>query len=159
MDRDEGLQGTRQIEGQEDFIISHPSNVEDVISSFFLSDYSILLSAIRIILFFSQQHLDFTCWYVFARVCAGAMMCEVDFRLTVNKHCLCDHNYEARSTDMSCYIIYISVTTMHPLNPDFWQMAFLFEMFFISFTRYPKLMCHHPVISGCSCDGDEMNAD
>jgi len=28
-----GLEGTKQIEGQVDFIISHPSNVEDVIFS------------------------------------------------------------------------------------------------------------------------------
>lgn len=99
-----------------------------------------------------QLHLDFICECVCAcvRLISG---------LTVNKHCLCDRNYEARSTDMSCYIIYISVTTMHFLNLDFWQMAFLFEMFFISLTLYPKLMCRHPVIFGLSCEGDEMNAD
>lgn len=48
---------------------------------------------------------------------------------------------------------------MHFLNLDFWQMAFLFEMFFISLTLYPKLMCRRPVIFGCSCGGDEMNTD
>lgn len=32
-------------------------------------------------------------------------------------------------------------------------------MFFIPLTRYPELKCHQPVISGCSRDGEETNAD
>lgn len=125
----EGLEGTKQIEHQVDFVISHPSNVEDVI----------FISTFLIIKFFCQQS-------------APPLPAALIF------YCLCGSNYQARSTDMNCYIIYISVTTMHPPNLEFWQMVFLFEMFFISSTLYPKLIFHHPVILGCCCcAGDEMN--
>lgn len=114
---------------------------------FNLSDYLIFLSAIT-----PPAALIFYLWMC---LCNHVTLIS---GLTVNKHCLCGRNYQARSTDMNCYIIYISVTTMHSPNLEFWQMVFLFEMFFISSTLYPKLIFHHPVILGCRCcAGDEMN--
>lgn len=116
-----GLQGTKQIEGQEDFIISHPANVEDVIFFSFLSDYLIWLLVIRICFPPSRT------WIVSVNmfVCGCAIMCD-DFRITSKWRLpFVTIIIKARSTDMR-YIIYISVTTMHFQNLDFWQMEFLF---------------------------------
>lgn len=120
----EGLQGTKTDRRSSGFHYFTSKQCGRCNFLFSLSDYLILLSAIRI--FFSSS----SCTWIFILHCVCMHMCNhawgrcQDYRL-VNA-AFCDRNYETRNTDTSCFIIHTSVTTMHFLNLGFWQMAFSF---------------------------------
>lgn len=90
-------------------------------------------------------------------------LCEDNF--TIKKKTLpFGSNYEAKSSDKSCYLIYINVTTMHFPTFDIWQIAFhkkkkkfFFFVSLFSICLYRKWMCQHPVVFGCSCDRNELH--
>lgn len=97
--------------------------------------------------------LIFICEYAYMCLCSHVRLIS---GLAANKHCRCDCNYKVRSTDISCCIIYISVTTMYFLNLEIWQMVFVFQMFVTHSLCFPNWW--HLFNYFCArCDGGHVN--